>query len=57
MLGPNSPTLLMQAPRYHLKQRRAPQPPKTAGPALPPSPVRALRTLPQRQGPDLPPSL
>ncbi len=32
-----------------------PQPPKTAGPALPP-PVRALRPLPQRQGPNLPPS-
>ncbi len=51
MLGPNS----LQAPRYQQKKRRAPQPPKTAGPALPP-PVRALRPLPQRQGPNPPPS-
>ncbi|XP_058608025.1 uncharacterized protein LOC131524743 isoform X2 [Onychostoma macrolepis] len=38
------------------KKQRPPQPPKTAGPALPPPPVRALRPLPQRQGPDPPPS-
>ncbi len=51
MLGPN----FLQAPRYQQKKRRAPQPQKTAGPALPP-PVRALRPLPQRQAPNPPPS-
>ncbi len=34
------------------KKRRAPLPPKAAGPA----PVRALQLLPQRQGPNPPPS-
>ncbi len=43
------------SPQISTKKRRAPQPPKTAGPALPP-PVRALRPLPQRQGPNPPPS-
>ncbi len=43
MLGPNSPTLSLQAPRYQQKKWRAPQPPKPVGPALPPPPpVRAL---------------
>ncbi len=56
MLGPNSPTLSLQAPIYQLKKRRAPQPPKTAGPALPLPPVRALQPLPQRQGAKPPPS-
>ncbi len=56
MLGPNFPTLLLQAPRCQLKKRWAPQPPKPAGPALPPPPARALRPLPQCQGPNPPPS-
>ncbi len=43
-------------PQISTKKRRAPQPPKTAGSALPPPPVRALRPLPQRQGPNPPPS-
>ncbi len=47
MLGPNS----LQAPRYQLKKRRAPQPPKTAGSALPPPPVRALRPAATMPGP------
>ncbi len=51
MLGPNS----LQARRYQLKNG-GPQPPKTAGSALPPPPVRALRPLPQRKGPNPPPS-
>jgi hypothetical protein len=44
------------SPQISTKKRRAPQPPKTAGPALPPPPppVRALRPLPQRQGPNPP---
>ncbi len=33
---------------------KPPQPPKTAGQALPLPPVRALRSLPQRQGPNPP---
>ncbi len=44
------------SPQISTKKRRAPQPPKTAGSALPPPPVRALRPLPQRQGPNPPPS-
>ncbi len=48
-------TKLSASPQISTKKRRAPQPPKTAGPALPP-PVRALRPLPQRQGPNPPPS-
>ncbi len=43
------------SPQISTKKRRAPQPPKTAGPARPP-PVRALRPLPQRQAPNPPPS-
>ncbi len=42
------------SPQISTKKRRAPQPPKTAGPALPPPPVRALRPLPQCQGPNPP---
>ncbi len=38
------------SPQMSTKKRRAPQPPKPAGPALPPPPVRALRPLPKRQG-------
>ncbi len=56
MLGPNSPTLSLQAPRYQLKKRLDPQPPKPVGPARPPPPVRALRPMPQRQGPNPLPS-
>ncbi len=48
-------TKLSASPQISTKKRRAPQPPKTAGPALPP-PVRALRPLPQWQGPNPPPS-
>ncbi len=48
-------TKLSASPQISTKKRRAPQPPKTAGPALPP-PVRALRPLPQCQGPNPPPS-
>ncbi len=48
-------TKLSASPQISTKKRRAPQPPKTADPALPP-PVRALRPLPQRQGPNPPPS-
>ncbi len=44
------------SPHISTKKRRAPQPPKTAGPALPPPPVRALRPLSQCQGPNPPPS-
>ncbi len=40
------------SPQISTKKRRAPQPPKTAGPALPPPPVRARRPLPQCQGPN-----
>ncbi len=54
MLGPNSPTPSLQAPRYQQKKRQAPQLPKTADQALPPRPVRALRPLPQRQCPNPP---
>ncbi len=53
MLGPKSPTLLLQASRYIYIYKKKTL--KTAGPALPP-PVRALRPLPQRQGPNPPPS-
>ncbi len=49
-------TKLSASPQTSTKKRRAPQPPKTAGSALPPPPVRALRPLPQRQGPNPPPS-
>ncbi len=49
-------TKLSASPQISTKKRRAPQPPKTAGSALPPPPVRALRPLPQRQGPNPPPS-
>ncbi len=56
MLGQNSPTLSLQATRYQLKKRRSPQPPKPVDPAHPPPPVRALQPLPQRQGPNPPPS-
>uniref|UniRef100_A0A8C2ENE0 OSK domain-containing protein n=1 Tax=Cyprinus carpio TaxID=7962 RepID=A0A8C2ENE0_CYPCA len=38
------------SPQISPKKRRAPQPPKPVGPA----PVRALRPLPQRQGPNPP---
>ncbi|CAM4728520.1 unnamed protein product [Leuciscus chuanchicus] len=45
------------SPQISTKKRRAPQPPKPAGPAHPPpASVRALRPLPQRQGPHPPPS-
>ncbi len=40
------------SPQISTKKWRAPQPPKTAGPALPPP----LRPLPQCQGPNHPPS-
>ncbi len=56
MLGQNSPTLSLQAPRYQLKKQRAPQPPKPVDPAHPPPPVRAIRPLQQCQGPNPPPS-
>ncbi len=49
-------TKLSASPQISTKKRRAPQPPKTAGSALPPPPVRALWPLPQRQGPNPPPS-
>ncbi len=49
-------TKLSASPQISTKIRRAPQPPKTAGSALPPPPVRALRPLPQHQGPNPPPS-
>ncbi len=49
-------TKLSASPQISTKKWRAPQPPKTAGSALPPPPVRALRPLPQRQGPNPPPS-
>ncbi len=42
------------SPQISTKKWRAPQPQKTAGQALPPPPVTALRTLPQRQGPNPP---
>ncbi len=44
------------SPQIPTKKRQGPQPPKPVGPALPPPPVRALRPLPQRQGPNPPPS-
>jgi lysophospholipase L1-like esterase len=44
------------SPQISTKKRRAPQPPKTAGPAHHPPPARALRPLPQRQGPNPSPS-
>ncbi len=47
---------LSASPQISTKKRRASQPPKTAGSALPPPPVRALRPLPQRQGPNPTPS-
>ncbi len=50
----DSPTHLLQAPRYQQKNCGPPQPPKTAGQALLPPPVRAFRPLPQRQGPNPP---
>ncbi len=60
MLGPNSFTPSLQAPKYQQKNSGPPpppQPPRTAGLALPPPPpVRAFRPLPQRQGPNPPPS-
>ncbi len=49
-------TKLSASLQISTKKRRAPQPPKTAGSALPPPPVRALRPLPQRKGPNPPPS-
>ncbi len=49
-------TKLSASPQISTKKRRAPQPLKTAGSALPPPPVRALRPLPQRKGPNPPPS-
>ncbi len=49
-------TKLSASPQISTKKRQAPQPPKTAGSALPPPPVRALRPLPQRKGPNPPPS-
>ncbi|CAM4723172.1 unnamed protein product [Leuciscus chuanchicus] len=45
------------SPQISTKKRRAPLPPKPAGPAHPPpASVRALRPLPQCQGPHPPPS-
>ncbi|KAL0146949.1 hypothetical protein M9458_057888 [Cirrhinus mrigala] len=44
------------SPQISTKKRRAPQPPKPVGPARPPPPSRALRPLPQHQGPNPPPS-
>ncbi|KAL0153594.1 hypothetical protein M9458_051074, partial [Cirrhinus mrigala] len=44
------------SPQISTKKRRAPQPAKPVGPARPPPPSRALRPLPQRQGPNPPPS-
>ncbi|CAM4574309.1 unnamed protein product [Leuciscus chuanchicus] len=45
------------SPQISTKKRQAPLPPKPAGPAHPPpASVRALRPLPQRQGPHPPPS-
>ncbi len=49
-------TKLSASPQISTKKRQAPQPPKTAGSVLPPPPVRALQPLPQRQGPNPPPS-
>ena len=51
-------TKLSASPQISTKKRQAPKPPKPAGPARPPPPppVRALRPLPQRQGPHPPPS-
>ncbi len=49
-------TKLSASPQISTKKQRAPQPLKTAGSALPPPPVRALRPLPQRKGPNPPPS-
>ncbi len=49
-------TKLSASPQISTKKRRAPQPPETAGSALPPPPVRALRPLPQCKGPNPPPS-
>ncbi len=53
--GTNLSYSIAASPQISTKKRQAPQPPKTAGPALPPPPVRALQ-LPQRQGPNPPPS-
>ncbi|CAM4419944.1 unnamed protein product [Leuciscus chuanchicus] len=45
------------SPQISTKKRQAPQPPKPAGPSHPsPASVRALRPLPQHQGPHPPPS-
>ncbi len=49
-------TKLSTSPQISTKKRRAPRPPKTAGSALLPPPVRALRPLPQRKGPNPHPS-
>ncbi len=49
-------TKLSATPQISTKKQRDPEPPKTAGSALPPPPVRALRPLPQRKGPNPPPS-
>ncbi len=48
-------TKLSASPQISTKKRRAPQTPKTAGSALRLL-LRALRPLPQRQGPNPPPS-
>ncbi len=45
--------LFVASPQISTKKRWAAQPSKTADPALPPPPVRAIR---QRQSPNLPPS-
>ncbi len=42
------------SPQISTKKWRAPQPPKPVDPAHPPPPVRALRPLPQSQGPNPP---
>ncbi|CAM4715478.1 unnamed protein product [Leuciscus chuanchicus] len=45
------------SPQISTKKHQAPQTPQPAGPARPrPPPVRAIRPLPQRQGPHPPPS-
>ncbi|KAL0161231.1 hypothetical protein M9458_044956, partial [Cirrhinus mrigala] len=44
------------SPQISTKKRQVPQPPKPVGPARPPPPPRALQPLPQRQGPNPPPS-
>ncbi len=44
------------SPQISTKKQRAPQPPKPVDPAHLPPPVRALWPLPQRQGPNPPPS-